>query len=1041
MVSRTHRRAAPLVAAAFATLALAAAPDRAAAQECGVWLPVPAAGDSVLGVAWGNGTFVGVGTTGAHTSADGAAWSAWPITLDGDALVRVAWSGSLWVAVGDAGRVYSSPDGTVWTPRSSQTTRDLAGVAWGGGTWVAVGELETVLTSPDGITWTQVRSAPSGYLTSVAWTGSGFVAVGQGGRLLTSPSGSSWSPSTVAGEDWLTDATWAGSQLVVVSYDGTVLAGPAAGPLAPVAETGRQLRRILWTGGRFIAGGNDTALLASPDAITWETEVVDGDPPSGGITGLAWSGTAAVAVSSPAGVFRTHCGAWADFAFAPEAPAIGEEINFFATRAQGIGRARWDFGEVGCDGGPVTRDLVCFSAPCTFATRYTFASAGTKTVRLLGWTGEFDGEGRRVYVLLRTRTVTVAATGSCSTCAEPGAPGTPSPANLAIVANGDVTLRWSAPVLGTPPFTFDVEVDGGTACLGTAALECAVSGLLESSEHHLWKVTAHNACGEKASPTWKLLVCSAPAAPTASFAWTPSGPLPSWPAQQQPFPGQEVTLVDQSSQAPGDWAWSGLTDGGLVSEPAPQVTWWAEGSFPVGLRAANCLGWSAETLATVVVHPDARPRRWAFDFGTATSPLAAGFVRVAGGTGYSPARGHGWTAGAPAARDRQQGDDLARDFHFTVNATFAVDVPARAYDVTVWLGDSGYAHDEMALYLEGQLADVVSTQAGEVARRVFRVPVADGQLTVRLRDLGGLDPNAVVNAIEIAAADRLSLDFGTASSPVAAGYRRLSDGARFVAPHWCGWLDGRVASRDRGAGGDLLRDFAMTQDGTLGCALGRGVWDVAVTLGDELAAHDQVAVVLEDVHVATVSTAARQHAVSRHRVRVADGALTARFDDLGGKDVNAVIDALEATRVGPFDFGTAQSPVQSGHTAVSQATRYAAIPGFGWLAGTVGSRDRGAGGDLLRDLAVTADATFAVDVPNGAYDVSVVMGDATNAHDRMAVVLEGAEAAVVSTARGQYFSRTFRAVVADGQLTVRVADLGGADASAVINALSIAPAP
>ena len=38
-------------------------------------------------------------------------------------------------------------------------------------------------------------------------------------------------------------------------------------------------------------------------------------------------------------------------------------------------------------------------------------------------------------------------------------------------------------------------------------------------------------------------------------------------------------------------------------------------------------------------------------------------------------------------------------------------------------------------------------------------------------------------------------------------------------------------------------------------------------------------------------------------------------------------------------------------------------------------------------------------------------------------------------------ARTYRTVVSDGQLSVRLVDLGGADANAVINGLSIAPAP
>ena len=76
-----------------------------------------------------------------------------------------------------------------------------------------------------------------------------------------------------------------------------------------------------------------------------------------------------------------------------------------------------------------------------------------------------------------------------------------------------------------------------------------------------------------------------------------------------------------------------------------------------------------------------------------------------------------------------------------------------------------------------------------------------------------------------------------------------------------------------------------------------------------------------------------------------------------------------------------------------------------------------------------------------SFEDTAQMGDATNAHDDMAVILEGVQAAVVSTSKGQVHARTYRTVVSDGQLSVRLVDLGGADANAVINGLSIAPAP
>jgi len=1030
------RRLLPVAVAA----ALVLIPVRLPAQECGVWTSLPGASTSLLGVTYGGGRFVAVGTKGVEVSADGAAWTPVPLALGFDALVRVAWNGLLYVAVGDRGRVYTSPDALEWTLRTTPTQLDLAGLAAGGGVWVAVGERETVLRSTDGLDWDEVHLESNGYLTSVTWTGSKFVAVGQGGTVLVSSDGLDWGRAAVPGADWLTDVIWANGQLIAVAFDGTVVTSVDGGQWTPRAETGRALRRLLWTGGRLIAAGDENGILSGPDPTIWETDTVTGAPAIGSITGLAWSGSVAVAVAFSGGVFTSACGIFATFSFVPPDPEVGETVSFVASLAQTIGRVRWSFGEVGCDGGPATRELACFGQPCTFPIDFAFATAGTKTVRLYGWGGEVDDEGERVFVLLRTRAVTVASTGACTTCVPPGPPDGPTPADLATLPGGAVMLQWNEPSLGTPPFTYDVVLDGETVCVGTAVRQCLVSDVAESSELHSWYVVARNFCGESALQLWRFRACGVAARPDAVFAWSPYGPLPGWPLQAQPFIGQEITLLDQSTGSPGEWAWAGLVPGGLLGDQNPTATWWAPGDREVGLQAANCQGWSAQTVETVTVYDDVRPRRLAFDFGSSTSPVAEGFTRVTPSAGYSGAAGYGWLTGAVTGRERAAGDALVRDFHFTVNATFAVDLPARVYDVTLWMGDSGYAHDEMAVYLEGELRDVVTAPAGTIVARTYRVAVGDGQLTVRLHDQGGADPNAVINGLAVVAGDPLRVDFGTANSPVAAGHRRASELTTFDAPAWCGWAIGRVASRDRGAGDDLVRDLAVTQDATFSCALGHGVWDVVVTMGDHAARHDEMGVYLEGTLVGTVSRQARQFGSERFRARVFDGELSLRLVDLGGTDVNTVINGLTADRVGPFDFGTATSPVAAGHTRVANSTRYGAAPGFGWLEGAVGGRDRGVGSDLARDLNTTTGATFVVDVPDGAYDVTVTVGDTASAHDLMALLLEDQQVALVTTARGKTFAGTFRTVVADGQLTLRVEDVGGSDLNAVINGLALAPA-
>jgi lysophospholipase L1-like esterase len=83
-----------------------------------------------------------------------------------------------------------------------------------------------------------------------------------------------------------------------------------------------------------------------------------------------------------------------------------------------------------------------------------------------------------------------------------------------------------------------------------------------------------------------------------------------------------------------------------------------------------------------------------------------------------------------------------------------------------------------------------------------------------------------------------------------------------------------------------------------------------------------------------------------------------------------------------FDFGTASSPVQSGYTRVSPNTLYSPSTGYGWGKTGADSRDRGNGSGgpdnlLERDFClVNAGNAFYVDIPNGKYRITLIVGDA-----------------------------------------------------------------
>src|SRR5262249_53227479 len=101
------------------------------------------------------------------------------------------------------------------------------------------------------------------------------------------------------------------------------------------------------------------------------------------------------------------------------------------------------------------------------------------------------------------------------------------------------------------------------------------------------------------------------------------------------------------------------------------------------------------------------------DVGTPTSPVASGYTQVTEATQYSAGQGYGWQSGSIDSRDRGTGTDLTRDFNFTTNGMFAVDVANGTYNVTVTAGDAAAAHDLLGIFLEVSLDDSVTTAVGE----------------------------------------------------------------------------------------------------------------------------------------------------------------------------------------------------------------------------------------------------------------------------------------------------------------------------------------
>ncbi len=122
-----------------------------------------------------------------------------------------------------------------------------------------------------------------------------------------------------------------------------------------------------------------------------------------------------------------------------------------------------------------------------------------------------------------------------------------------------------------------------------------------------------------------------------------------------------------------------------------------------------------------------------------------------------------------------------------------------------------------------------------------------------------------------------------------------------------------------------------------------------------------------------------------------------------------------------FDFGRLTSPVQPGCIGVTHTTGYTSYLGYGWLSKrSLESAVRGQESNrLLMDFVHgVGRAVFAVDVPNGPYRVTVIVGDKIAPQTLMEAVVEGTPL-TLSARRGDYVSVVALVEVLDGRLEIR----------------------
>ncbi|MFC6227784.1 Ig-like domain-containing protein [Paenibacillus allorhizosphaerae] len=139
------------------------------------------------------------------------------------------------------------------------------------------------------------------------------------------------------------------------------------------------------------------------------------------------------------------------------------------------------------------------------------------------------------------------------------------------------------------------------------------------------------------------------------------------------------------------------------------------------------------------------PQNVKFDFGSESSPVAAGYSKVSNTTLYTASRGYGLDKTVDF-RDRGGGDPLLGDFVISSSFSFMVDLPNGDYSVKVTAGDL-IASNKTDVKIEGVSYGTLSSSTGNFSSLTKTIRLIDGQMTFQFSN------NGRVNAIEIAPAN------------------------------------------------------------------------------------------------------------------------------------------------------------------------------------------------------------------------------------------------------------------------------------------------
>ncbi|WP_406565384.1 S-layer homology domain-containing protein [Bacillus solitudinis] len=264
-------------------------------------------------------------------------------------------------------------------------------------------------------------------------------------------------------------------------------------------------------------------------------------------------------------------------------------------------------------------------------------------------------------------------------------------------------------------------------------------------------------------------------------------------------------------------------------------------------------------------------------------------------------------------------------------------------------------------------------------------------------------------------------DFGSASSPIANGYERVTDTTIYNEETGFGFAAAADGNRDQSAPDDLRRDFILANGSEFIVDVPDGEYDVKVITGAQTDSNDTTFTLEDEEGEGGTRTEPGEFAEYETTVKVTDGQLNIGFTGSWAR-----VNAVEIVNVNDFnvkyDFGSATSPVSYGWKQVTNTMIYDSEIGYG-LDKAVAERDRGGPDDVRRDFVINGDYQFTADLRDGDYLVRIIAGDDI-ASNTSAFIIEGEDFGTINSASGQFETLEETVTVTDGQLNIEIGGVG-----------------